>query len=566
MGDEGRDMTRGKLRAVLIATAVACLALACTSTATGPGGEGDPSTVDERAQAAVLQTPAQASVVLPATDASAAAVATSHALFSKAPVVVTADGGDLAAQVRAASAAVALGAPLLFTGVTDPDTVNQELRRLGPTAVLAFGSAVPTTPGGTDVVAAPTDDGELAELMGANHPPAADPVDLATAVQAVADLDRASPQLLTVATGTPTQTGTPRTTEAAQLPVTQQPEALDDVLLLTTGAPEDLAAVATARAAGAAVQLVPTGDPRQDARTVEAIAATHARHVLALGNAFGDDVTLTNRLAVARTGVQLPGGGQVLFPGRRLVALYGHPGTPSLGVLGEQPVARAIQRAEDTAAQYQPLSDRPVVPTFEIIATVASSAAGADGDYSSEASVETLRPWADAAREAGVYVVLDLQPGTSSFLDQAMLYQDLLLEPNVGLALDAEWRLKPGQRHLAQIGSVTSAEVNEVSAWLATLTRQHTLPQKLLVLHQFRRSMITDRELLVTNHDEIAVLIHADGNGTPDEKLATWDSVRADAPTGTWWGWKNFYDEDRPTFTPQQTYNITPVPDLVSYQ
>ena len=34
--------------------------------------------------------------------------------------------------------------------------------------------------------------------------------------------------------------------------------------------------------------------------------------------------------------VELPGGGRVVFPGRRLVALYGHPGAPSLGVLGEQ--------------------------------------------------------------------------------------------------------------------------------------------------------------------------------------------------------------------------------------
>ena len=40
--------------------------------------------------------------------------------------------------------------------------------------------------------------------------------------------------------------------------------------------------------------------------------------------------------------VELPGGGRVLFPGRRLVALYGHPGAPSLGVLGEQGVAAAV--------------------------------------------------------------------------------------------------------------------------------------------------------------------------------------------------------------------------------
>jgi hypothetical protein len=33
------------------------------------------------------------------------------------------------------------------------------------------------------------------------------------------------------------------------------------------------------------------------------------------------------------------------------------------------------------------------------------------------------------------------------------------------------------------------------------------------------------------------------------------------------WGWKNFYDEDQPMLTPEQTVTqVEPVPDLVSYQ
>jgi hypothetical protein len=32
-------------------------------------------------------------------------------------------------------------------------------------------------------------------------------------------------------------------------------------------------------------------------------------------------------------------------------------------------------------------------------------------------------------------------------------------------------------------------------------------------------------------------------------------------------GWKNFYDEDHPTFTPRQTYrDVRPAPWFVSYQ
>jgi len=159
---------------------------------------------------------------------------------------------------------------------------------------------------------------------------------------------------------------------------------------------------------------------------------------------------------------ELPGGGRVFFPGRRLVALYGHPGTAAL----------------------------PVVPTFEIIATTASSEPGADGDYSSESTVESLRPWVEQAAAAGMYVVLDLQPGRADFLSQARRYTDLLRLPNVGLALDPEWHLEAGQKPLQQIGGVEAGDINAVTGWLAGLTATTHLPQKLLVLHQFQLSMI----------------------------------------------------------------------------
>ena len=47
---------------------------------------------------------------------------------------------------------------------------------------------------------------------------------------------------------------------------------------------------------------------------------------------------------------QLPGGGTRLCPGRRIVALYGHPGTPGMDVLGEQGIAASITRARRLAA------------------------------------------------------------------------------------------------------------------------------------------------------------------------------------------------------------------------
>jgi hypothetical protein len=165
-----------------------------------------------------------------------------------------------------------------------------------------------------------------------------------------------------------------------------------------------------------------------------------------------------------------------------------------------------------------------------------------------------------------LYVILDLQPGRAGLLGQAKLYESLLRQPDVGLALDAEWKLQLGQLPLHQIGSVSSAEVNRVASWLAQLTAAAHLPQKLLVLHQFRLSMIQGEKDLDTSHDDLAILAHMDGQGTPAMKQHTWDTVTAAAPPGVWFGWKNFFTKDTPMLSPQETMSRTPTPVMISYQ
>ena len=270
--------------------------------------------------------------------------------------------------------------------------------------------------------------------------------------------------------------------------------------------------------------------------------------------------------ASERVVAELPGGGTSIFAGKNYVALYGHPGTRALGLLGEQGKSATIRRAKRVAATYQPHTKRRVVPALEIIATIASASAGGDGDYSAESPVSKLRPLVNAAGRRGVYVVLDLQPGRTDFLTQAKRYRSLLRKPHVGLALDPEWRLKPGQRHLRQIGSVDAAEINRVSAWLADLTRAEGLPQKMLLLHQFRTSMIRNRSTLNTSHPELAMIIQMDGLGSQPAKRATWRALRAGAPKRIKFGWKNFIDEDRPMIGPKATMAIKPQPRWVSFQ
>ena len=541
---------------------------------------------------AEVRLPAAAATVLPEADGAELALAASETFFVSAPVVVVAPVDDPESQQRAAQVAVELGAPLLLApaaarpsgdtagtptpsaapGTAQPTPVDDdvvalraEVARLDAQAVVTFGEV--TADLGVAVVRAPEPDpaGPSPTPTGTPHPTTAPtPTPTGTPTHAPGP----EPSATAYPSATPTPTPTVDLTDA--LPDTVPPEDLAGGLVLTTGDPAEAAAVATARAAGIDVLEVPGGDPRVDPEVVRAVAAADPSAVVGLGPEFGRSEDLAWKCETAATGVELPGGGQVLFTGpatgRRMVALYGSPGIPALGLLGEQDAAGSIARAQGIAAEYQALTTDVVVPAFEIIATIADRPPGEDGNYSNELPVDRFVPWIEAARDAGVYVVLDLQPGRTDFLTQARQYESLLTYPNVGLALDPEWRLGPDQVHLRQIGSVGIDEVNAVADYLAELTRSNRLPQKLLILHQFQQRMIAGREALDASDPAIQVLLHVDGQGSQAAKAGTWANLQQGAPAGVVWGWKNFIDEDVPMATPTETYQVQPVPHFVSYQ
>ncbi len=247
------------------------------------------------------------------------------------------------------------------------------------------------------------------------------------------------------------------------------------------------------------------------------------------------------------------------------IALYGTPGSDRLGVLGEQDAAASVKRAVEVAAGYDGLSD-VVIPTFEIIASVASFEAGDDGNYSNELSIERLQPWVDAADTAGLHVVLDMQSGREPFQTHIENFEPLLLKPNVSVALDPEWRVGPdGIPEGGKIGTVSGDEVNQTVDYLDAFIEANDLEPKMLIVHQFTNAMISNKDT-IRGTANVQIVIHMDGFGPYQLKQDTYKRVTEDLPAGAVAGWKNFYDEDQPTPTPEQTMDHDPVPMFISYQ
>lgn len=484
-------------------------------------------------------------------------------LCSDDAVVVSPD--DLNQVMAGAQLAAALRAPLLFP---DP-RLAAELGRLRVRTLHVIGAVEVSTPPGASL--------ERHTVLEAVAE-AADVLGTTERVATGATLDTEDLVAIVDAIDTGTRVVGPDTEPPAGATPAIDPHALVDGLaaretdeklwLVDASDPVTLLfASASVHAVAATVVALDGSDLLGNADLVDTLSGRDPSTVRYVG---GIPDAAEWEINVLARGDQLPGGGfHILTPEapRRYVAFYGHPEAASLGALGQQEgPASTLERMQPLLEAYTG-DGHKVVPTFEMIASVASAGPGEDGDYSTEWPPDTFLPWIEYAAENDAYVVLDLQSGRSDFLSQAQYYEELLLHPNVGLALDPEWRLTDSQVHLEQIGSVTAAEVNQVVHWLGDVVRDNGLPQKMIIVHQFRHSMIQGRETL-ESRPELQMIIQMDGEGPEHLKDNTWNAITKDTEDAHWaWGWKNFFvrDEGGPP-TPESTMSKVPTPVFVSYQ
>ena len=259
----------------------------------------------------------------------------------------------------------------------------------------------------------------------------------------------------------------------------------------------------------------------------------------------------------------LPRGGRTVLPDHRVVAYYGAPQDDELGILGIGSPRRAAERLERQARPYA-RPGRPVLPAFELIAAIVTSEAGDGGDHSMRQDDSTIRRYLRVARAHRMLLLLDIQPGYAPFLQEAKALEHWLKEPDVGLALDPEWSMKPPLLPAQEIGSTDAATVNEVSRYLSGLVRRNDLPQKLLVVHRFTGDMIGDEHQLERDPG-VALVVNVDGFGDQPNKISKYREFTRDLRR-RYNGFKLFYHEDQNLMSPKQVLRLRPAPDLIVYE
>ena len=249
----------------------------------------------------------------------------------------------------------------------------------------------------------------------------------------------------------------------------------------------------------------------------------------------------------------------------RLVTYYGHPNTGRMGILGEYPPQTMIAKLKEQAAAYTAADPgRPALCTVELIASFATEDPGRDGMYRLRTPPEVIEEYAQLAERNGCQLLLDVQMGYDSVANEVQAILPFLQRPYVHLAIDPEFHMQPGKLPGIHYGSVSAADVMAAGKVLGDLVTQHKLPDKVLVVHQFRFDMLPDKENIAPMpHVQLVVVM--DGWGTPESKLGNYEVFVRDQLI-QYGGIKLFYQQDYPLLTPEEIVKLDPVPLVVSYQ
>lgn len=249
----------------------------------------------------------------------------------------------------------------------------------------------------------------------------------------------------------------------------------------------------------------------------------------------------------------------------RLVAYYGTPLTENMGILGTLEPEEFMKQLKEQAQAYSDADpERPAIPTIELITTMAQRAPGPDGTYVSKLSDEKIEEYVNLAEKHDALVLLDIQLGTDTIMNQVKSIEKWLKHPNVHLAIDTEFQVEEGQVPGENLGTVDGKKVQEAVEYVSKLTEENNLPDKFVLVHQFTEHVLTNKEAIQPT-ENVEVALNFDGWGSSTDKMALYKKYVRDKPS-QYGGFKIFYDKDEPVMTPEEVVKLDPSPAIVNYQ
>lgn len=271
-----------------------------------------------------------------------------------------------------------------------------------------------------------------------------------------------------------------------------------------------------------------------------------------------------------------PNAGAIL-PLNRIVAFYGNLYSKNMGILGQYEEDEMLKRLQDEIGKWEIADpETPVIPALHYIAVVAQGSAGKDGKYRTRMPNTEIDKVLKIAEKIPVrpgsgnaVVFLDIQVALSNLQAEIPAFEKYFKMPNVHLGIDPEFSMKTGKKPGTVIGTFDASDINFAIQYLSKIVKTNNLPPKVLVVHRFTQSMITNyKEIKPT--EEVQIVMDMDGWGEKMKKIGTYKQFIYKEPV-QFTGFKLFFKNDLFTpgsvmFTPTELLKLNPRPSYIQYQ
>ena len=254
-----------------------------------------------------------------------------------------------------------------------------------------------------------------------------------------------------------------------------------------------------------------------------------------------------------------------LFQNAQIIAFYGSPISPLLGVLGRFAPADLVRWLKGEAGIYDSINgDRGAVPALDLIYAQAQSDPTDNGLYLRYLSDEQVRWYIALAEQNDLQVILDLQIGRGDVLGEVQKIEPYLENPRVHVAIDPEYAVGPQGVPIETPGTISGEQINAVQQYLDDLVRRLNLPPKLLVIHQYMDQTVTDGGA-ARRFDHVDLVLNMDAYGAAQDKVDKYHlfAARSYAQRRSF---NVFLQHDDPVASENDVMRLSPQPDMVIYQ
>jgi hypothetical protein len=258
---------------------------------------------------------------------------------------------------------------------------------------------------------------------------------------------------------------------------------------------------------------------------------------------------------------------------------YGAAVSPPLATDNDTQFAAAMKQITD---QYNTADPKhPAIGSIDLVDPVADGVPGPDKLYRHYRDPADIDHYLKVARDTKQLFFFDTQVGWDTQQNVFEHFRPYLEQPDVHLALDPEWEMRPGVVPGQDRGRTVASTIQWVMDQLSEMVISKHLPNKILIVHKFFQDEQWENPFKPDPKDAwsnvqprpgVTLIICIDGQGAPQNKIEKYNAF-AKGETNLL-GFKIFmqipcsqyqYCEE-PVMTPKQVLQLKPPPMMVQYQ